>query len=127
MATVFDYLNSINNKTSVEFEPSEYNHYIVMKGLSYFPDTVLIANELNMYDKITPEQSYIFYFNLIPKKKRFSKWYKPTSLDNVEFVMEYYQVNRELAEEYLTLLTEEDLKVIEAATQKGGVEKVSKK
>ena len=50
--TPFDYLNAINltKKNIFAEDPladKEYVPYIVNRGLSYFPDTVLYANEMN--------------------------------------------------------------------------------
>ena len=49
--TPFDYLNAINqskeNLIVDELSEKEYVPFVVNKGLSYFPDTILYANEMN--------------------------------------------------------------------------------
>ena len=50
----FDFLNAINDskKDIIEGDDkkeSAYNAYVVNRSLSYFPDTVAIANEMNRY------------------------------------------------------------------------------
>ena len=47
----FDYLNSINyTKEDImvdDISEKKYNAFMVNRGLSYFYDTVIIANEMN--------------------------------------------------------------------------------
>ena len=48
----FDYLKSINaTKKNImvdDITESEYNAFIINRGLSFFPDTVRYANEMNL-------------------------------------------------------------------------------
>ena len=50
--TPFDFLKSINdtkeNLIVDDITEKQYNAYMVNRGLSYFPDTVMIANEMNV-------------------------------------------------------------------------------
>ena len=49
----FEYLKSINeSKKDImidDLAEKEYNSFIVNRGLSYFKDTILYANEMNRY------------------------------------------------------------------------------
>ena len=49
----FEFLNAINfTKKNVMSDPENekyYNSFIINRSLSYFPDTVAIANEMNKY------------------------------------------------------------------------------
>ena len=49
----FDYLNSINDtKKDImidDLDEKAYASFIINRSLSYFPDTVCIANEMNRY------------------------------------------------------------------------------
>ena len=76
--TFFDFLNSINeNKRDLLKEDpaniSEYVPFMVNRGLSYFPDTVMFANEINQHASIPKEWQYAFYLNGVSKRRRFSK------------------------------------------------------
>ena len=50
----FDYLNAINaTKEDVmvdDVAESKYNAFLINRGLSYFVDTVLYANEMNLHN-----------------------------------------------------------------------------
>jgi hypothetical protein len=122
----FDFLNAINltKKDLIEEDPlneKEYVPFIVNRGLSYFADTVLYANEMNRLNGIDKKWQFQFLLNSIPKKKRFGqKWAKATIDDSLRMVMEYFNYSSEKAKESLKLLTKEQLIIIEEKLQKGG-------
>ena len=76
----FDYLKSINTtKKNImvdDLTEKEYNAFIINRGLSFFPDTVLYANEMNLNHHLDSRLQYDFLINIIKKKKRFTKWVK---------------------------------------------------
>ena len=73
----FDYLNAINyTKKDImvdDFAEKEYNPFIVNRGLSYFKDTVLYANEMNKNHTLDHRLQFDFLINIIRKKKRWSQ------------------------------------------------------
>ena len=90
----FDYLNSINySKKDImvdDIAEDEYNPFMVNRGLSYFQDTVLYANEMNRYHHLDNRLQFDFLINIVRKRKRFSKWTKSTNPDTLNVVKEYY-------------------------------------
>jgi|TARA_B100000035_G_scaffold314958_1_gene333176 hypothetical protein len=120
----FDYLNSINlSKQDImidDLAEKEYNPFMVNRGLSYFNDTVLMANEMNMYAHLDKKLQYHFLINIVRKKKRFSKWAKPEKESDIEAVKEYYGYSNEKARQILTLLSPEQIKNIIEKVSKGG-------
>ena len=79
--TPFDFLNAINltKKDLIAEDPQaekEYLPYLINRGLSYFPDTILYANEMNQRWEAPNEWQFSFFLNTISRKKRFSKWHK---------------------------------------------------
>jgi len=97
-----------------------YNPFMVNRGLSYFHDTVLIANEMNQYHHIDNRLQFDFFINIVRKKKRFSKWNKPETVSDVEVVKEYYGYSNEKARQVLTLLTSEHIDELKKKVYKGG-------
>jgi hypothetical protein len=123
--TPFDYLNAINQtKEDLSNDPlfeKDYVPFIVNRGLSYFVDTCLYANELNCRSSIPKEWQFSYLLNSITKKKRFSKWHKKDALgDNLAMVMEYYNYSTEKAKVALSILSEEQLVMIKQKFEKGG-------
>jgi hypothetical protein len=122
----FDFISAINftKKDLFEDDPQakkDYNAFIVNRGLSYFPDTILYANEMNRNNHLDKDCQFSFLLNSISKKKRFSKWAKkdPAS-DDLELIKEYYKYSDEKATEALSVLSVEQLSLIKEKLYKGG-------
>jgi hypothetical protein len=123
--TPFDFINAINLTKKNLFEDpmahKDYVPFIVNRGLSYFPDTVLYANEMNRNSGIPEDWQFSFFLNSIPKKKRFSKWAKKDAeTEPLQLVMEYFGYSSEKAKEALGILSEEQLTMIKEKLYKGG-------
>jgi len=120
----FEYLNAINmTKENIMFDDiSEkgYNSFIVNRSLSYFNDTVLYANEMNVNHHIDNRLQFDFFINIVRKKKRFSKFMKPETVSDVEAVKEYYGYSNEKAKSALTLLTSDQINELKKKVYKGG-------
>lgn len=113
--SIFDYVKSINEKKyidDVDFDPKEYNKYIVIKAFSYFVDTVLIANELDSINVSDERQHYDFLYHIINKRKRFSKWFKMNRDESIALIQKYYGCNASKAQEIVGILTTEQLDYI---------------
>jgi len=120
----FEYLNAINDtKKDImvdDIAEKGYNSFMVNRGLSYFNDTVLYANEMNRHHHLDNRLQFDFLINIIRKRKRFSKWIKPDTVSDVEVVKEYYGYSNEKARQALTLLTPEQITMIKQKVYKGG-------
>ena len=120
----FDYLNAINySKKDVmddDLTEKEYNSFMVNRGLSYFPDTILAANEMNRYHQIDSRLQFDFLINIIRKRKRFSKWDKKKNNSDVEVIKEYYGYNDQKALQVLSLLSTDQLDELHKKVNKGG-------
>ena len=120
----FEYVNSINySKKDImvdDIAEKGYNSFMVNRSLSYFQDTVLMANEMNKNHQIDKRLQFDFLINIVRKRKRFSKWLKNTVESYVEVVKEYYGYNNQKARQALTLLTPEQINVLKQKVNKGG-------
>ena len=120
----FDYVNSINytKEDLMEDDNDErsYNSYLINRSLSYFSDTVGLANVVNRYHHLDNKLQYHFLINIIRKRKRFSKWIKPETESDIEVVKEYYGYNNEKAKQVLSLLSPEQITIIKQKVNKGG-------
>jgi hypothetical protein len=120
----FDFLNSINmTKKDLMEDPeneSMYVPFVVNRSLSYFPDTVALANEMNKYHHLDNRLQYSFLINIIRKRKRFSKWVKPELENNIEKVKEYYGYSMDKARQVMPLLSTDELNIIINKVDKGG-------
>ena len=122
----FDFLNSINYtkenllQDSLPEDEKQYNSFMVNRGLSYFPDTVAMANEMNRYHHIDGKLQYLFLLGIVRKRKRFSKWNKPEQLANVDLIMNKYGYSRAKAESILDMFNQDQLDQIKRSLSKGG-------
>ena len=120
----FDFLNSINTtKEDImvdDIVEKQYNPFMVNRGLSYFNDTVLMANEMNLNAHLDNRLQFDFFINIVRKKKRFSKWMKPETFSDVEVVKGYYGYSNEKARQALSLLTKEQIELLKKKVYKGG-------
>jgi hypothetical protein len=120
----FDVVKAINEtKEDLFVDPQaekDYAPFIINRSLSFFPDTILYANEMNRYSNIPRKSQFQYYLNSIPKRKRYSKWYKKdTETKSLALVMEYYNYSSEKAKEALKVLSDDQVKLIEQKLEKG--------
>ena len=120
----FEYVNAINStKKDImvdDLAEKAYAPFMVNRSLSYFPDTVLAANEMNRYHQIDHRLQFDFLINIIRKRKRFSKWDKKKIDGDVEVIKEYYGYNEQKALQVLPLLSPEQIELIRKKVNKGG-------
>ena len=97
-----------------------YNAFLVNRGLSYFQDTVLLANEMNRNHHLDEKLQYDFLRNIARKRKRFSKWAKKDKIDSIEVIKEYYGYSNPKAESVADLISPEQLDYMRSKLSKGG-------
>ena len=122
----FDFLNAINvtKQDLIKEDPQsekEYVPFMINRGLSYFHDTIMYANEMNKYASVPKKWQFDYYRNSIPKKKRFSKWHKKDqNSDDLNLVMNAYNYSSEKAAVALEILTDEQIKNLRDSYSQGG-------
>jgi len=123
----FEFINSINNtKVNLMDQDEEvetkYNSFLTNRSLSYFPDTVLMSNEMNRLHHLDNKMQYDFLINIVRKKKRFSKWDKPEQRDDIECVKRYFGYSETKAKQVVGLLSESQITTIKSKVSIGGRE-----
>ena len=120
----FEYCNAINyTKKDIMIDDvaeKAYAPYMVNRQLSYFNDTVLAANEMNLKHHIDNRLQFDFFINIIRKRKRFSKWFKPEQISDLDVVKKYYGYSNEKAQQVLTLLSTEQINELKNKVARGG-------
>ncbi len=81
-----------------------YPPFVVNRCLSYFTDTILYSNEMNMNYHIDNKMQYDYYINSVRKRKRFSRWIKEESSDDLEWIKFHYNYSDIKAKEALAVL-----------------------
>lgn len=120
----FDFITAIcdSKKELITDDITEkaYNPFMVNRSLSYHYDTVLLANEMNQRAFLDKKLQFDFLINTVRKKKRFAKWVKPISSDDLEVVKTYYGYSNEKARKVLPLLSDDQMGQLKQRIFKGG-------
>ena len=125
----FDFVQSISltkndlmtGTENDELAEKGYAPYLVNKALSYFPDTLLYANEVNRLAHVDNKLQYHYLLNSIRAQKRYSKWAKKEDSDDLEVVKEYYGYSNEKAYQALSILSKDQLNHIKEQLEQGGI------
>ena len=123
------YLTAINwskkklMDTDDETWEKKYPPYIINKGLSYFSDTVMYANEMNRLHHASKHMQFSFLINTIRSQKRFSKWLKASKIKDLDAVKTYFGYSNNRAREALSVLTKNQIDYIKEKLYKGGKRK----
>ena len=126
MTELKDWLNSINftKEDLTEDDPDtikDYLPYIVNRCLSGHLDTILFANQMNLYPNLDKDMQYSFYLNTLRKRKRFSPWLRKDKVTDLEIIKQYYGYSNEKASQALKILTPEQIKFIKQRLDTGGM------
>ena len=120
----FDFLNSINftkkNLIETKEDEKEYVPFIVNRGLGYFQDTVMLANEMNLHGYLDHKMQYDFLKNTVRKRKRFSKWLKEDEDKKVDIISKAYGYSRSNAKHVAHLFDDNQIKLLKKRLDKGG-------
>jgi hypothetical protein len=122
---LIDWLKSINQtKHHLIDEDSslerEYNPYIINRCLSGHIDSIMFANEMNMYYSLPKKMQYDFYINSLRKRKRYINSVSREKIQDLDYVKRYYGYSNEKAKQALRILTPEQLNYIKAKFEIGG-------
>ena len=99
----FELIKSISSsKKDILENEKEYNAFMVNRGLSYFPDTVIYANEMNKFHHLDGKLQYHFLINIVKT---------------------YYGYSNEKARDVLPLLSNDNLNTIKGRIQHGGIQR----
>ena len=96
----FDFVKSINYQKQDLLEDDldgelekEYVPYIVNRALSFTPDTIINANEINQRPFVDKKLQYHYLLNSVRKKNRYGKWIKNETLEKIDIIQQYYVYN----------------------------------
>lgn len=107
----FDFAKSINETkehlmNEVPDCERDYSAFMVNRCLSYYPDTLMFASEMNQRVGAPVRSQYAYFFNAISKRKRFSKWAKadPEVAARIKTIQKTFGVSQRHAMDYDKLL-----------------------
>jgi len=121
-----EYLKAINHTkeplmdTADEMWEKKYPAFVVNRCVYPFSDTILLVNEMNIYNGLDNKLQFHFLLNSTRARKRFTPWLKSSKINNLETIKEYFGYSDQRAKEVLDVLTDEDISYMETKLDKGG-------
>jgi hypothetical protein len=123
----FDFVNAISyskkdimrgtvNDAIIE---KDYTQFIINKSLSYFNDTILFVNEMNIRN-VDNRMHFTYLLNAIRPRKRFSKWDRLENSDTIDLIQKHYKYSYNKAKEASKLLSVKQVEVIKSMYNEGG-------
>lgn len=119
--TPFDHINAIYGDQGIDYYKSltdvdkkTFAPYIISMGISMNVEFIHIVNAINRYwNELGPNEVYLFYSQIIPKGKYFSKWIKGSKSDKyepwlIQLVSKKYEVSEFEAISYLNIFFKTD-------------------
>lgn len=106
----------------------DYVPFVVNKALSFHYDCIILANEMNRLPNTDKLLQYHYLINKVRGyRRKFQKWQKFETTENLEAIKEYYKYSNEKAKEALTLLSDDQIIEIRKRIDKGGLNAKSKR
>ena len=116
----FDVVSSVSHtkkRVIDETNEGEYNAFMVNRALSYYPDTIMHAQDMNVNHHLPGLLQYDYLLSSLRPRKRFSKWFKRERDEEVEAVMREYSYSRQRAVEAVALMSKKQLAhIVESQT-----------
>lgn len=120
----------LENKIVVLNSPEDdksYVPFVVNKALSFHPDCILLANEMNQNPNMESRLQYHFLITTVRSWKRpFRKWMKLEKIADLDVIKKVYGVSTAKAREYLTILTSSELQELREKINPGGTKTTQK-
>ena len=125
MTNPFDFVNDIINKKEYIFNDEnqkEYIPFIVNRALSYYPEAIFYAQDMNIYSNLDKKLQYHYLINTIrPTKIQYKKWGKKTEDNDIAILQEYFNYSYNEAKMALSVLSDVQIKTIRKKLDKGGL------
>ena len=119
--SLFDHINHITLKQTKgywdslnEREKKQWSNYMINRFLSMKMEWTDFVNEIQKL-KLDSKQLYVVYSNTLPKGRQFLKYIKKKkqtiyNTQVVQKVSEYFEISQSESEEYLNLLSKEQIR-----------------
>ena len=119
--TIFDWINQINYEKKSwdsfsEAEQKTFNTFIINRWLSMNEELIQIVNYFQKYSigLLEPKDTYMWYRDIIPKKKRFNKYIKGKKAmkydsELITTICKYYETSKNECIEYIEMMDKKQL------------------
>ena len=122
--SLFDHIKQITNVQNPMYweslddgDKKTWSNYMVHRFLSMKSEWLVVVNEIQKYWEIAPKNLYQFYIDVLPKGRTFLRYVKSKKKSKVEkwameHLKDYFQTSSREIEEYLEILTRQQVETI---------------
>ena len=119
--SLFDHIKQITNAQNTlywdsleEGDKKTWSNYMVHRFLSMKSEWIQVVNEIQKYWEIKPKNLYQFYIDVLQRGRTFLKYTKSKKKSKVEkwameHLVDYFQCSTREVEQYLEILTKEQV------------------
>jgi hypothetical protein len=118
---LFDHIKQITNvqnpmywDTLTKSDKKTWSNYMIHRFISMKSDWIEVVNEIQRYWELKPKNLYQFYIDVLPRGRTFLRYVKSKKKSKVEkwameHLKDYFECSTREVEEYLELLTKEQV------------------
>jgi hypothetical protein len=119
--TIFDWFKQVTYirdpwSSFSDEDKATFNPYMMHRLVSMYEPYLELANYLQQFWQLKPDQIYLIYCNYLPENKVFAKYIKSTKpkVNNelLEILASYFQVSTREIKDYLHILDKDQIKNI---------------
>jgi len=119
--TIFDWLKQVTYikdpwHTFSEEDKATFNPYMLHRVVSMYEPYIELANYLQKFWALSPDQIYLIYCSYLPESKIFAKYIKSNkqkvNSELLETLADYFKVSTREIKQYLQILNEGQIKEI---------------
>ena len=122
--SLFDHIKQITNVQNPMYweslddgDKKTWSNYMVHRFLNMKSEWLVVVNEIQKYWEIAPKNLYQFYIDVLPKGRTFLRYVKSKKKSKVEkwameHLKDYFQTSSREIEEYLEILTRQQVETI---------------
>jgi hypothetical protein len=123
---LFQYIKAVSQTKeyllNTSLSEKDYLPFMVNRGLSYFPDTIMLVNQMNINCHLSKKMQQDYYYVAVRPRARYSKWFKADQASYTDFsvIKEYYKYNDQKTSDALRILSDDQINDIRKKLEKGG-------
>jgi wyosine [tRNA(Phe)-imidazoG37] synthetase (radical SAM superfamily) len=119
--TIFDWFKQVTYikdpwSSFSEEDKATFNPYMMHRLVSMYEPYLELANYLQQFWQLKPDQIYLIYCKYLPENKVFAKYIKSTkskvNSELLDTLANYYQISTREIKEYLHILNKDEVKNI---------------
>jgi hypothetical protein len=119
--TIWDWMKQVTYikepwSSFTDEDKESFNRFMIHKIISMYEPYIELANYLQKFWALTPEQIYVIYCEYLPNQKIYAKYIKTSNKKHnselLEVLSDHFKVSTREIKQYLQILKEQEVKQI---------------